>query len=113
MYTDREQCSPSVLAKNSAQSGDAPIKTAQSSSTTVLCRCRLLLFTLALTLGGASLGYGQTINISCGRGSNYTSPDGTVWQADTDFAGGNRVYSGYPVTGTTDPWLYSWARVGY
>jgi hypothetical protein len=81
----------------------------------LLIRPGRVLFGLALitALCGPATLSAQAISIACGRTSAYAGSDGTVWQSDEDYVGGNRYYSGYPVTGTPDPGLYSWARVGY
>jgi hypothetical protein len=67
----------------------------------------------ALVLAGTSVGSAQTVRIRCGTSGTYTASDGTVWQSDADFTGGQVLYTGYPVTSTPDPTLYRNARQGY
>ncbi len=85
-----------------------PFHTAHSPTTLL----KTALYAFAIVYGAAPI-VAQVVNIDCGSASSYTAANGTVWQGDQDFAGGNRYYGGYPVSGTPDPGLYSWARVGY
>src|SRR6185369_16287634 len=55
----------------------------------------------------------QTLRIRCGTSGTYTASDGTVWQGDANFTGGQQLYTSYNVTGTPDPMLYRSARQGY
>ena len=80
---------------------------------------RLRAFRTILAAGIPLLGFAlclqaQTsgINIACGNPANYTSPDGTVWQSDRYFTGGDRYNSSYGASGTTDTNLYRWSRYG-
>jgi hypothetical protein len=62
---------------------------------------------------GSSLVSAQTIRIRCASSESYAASDGTIWQADQYFTGGQQLYTGYPVANTADPTLYRWARQGY
>lgn len=55
----------------------------------------------------------STFQIDSGfRTTSYTGADGTVWQTDAYFNGGDGLYTGNPIAGTTDPALYQTARYG-
>jgi hypothetical protein len=51
------------------------------------------------------------VSIDCG-GVATTGADGTAWSADQSFSGGDLAYTGYPVTGTADSYVYRTARRG-
>ncbi len=69
---------------------------------------------LLLLLGSGLLAFAQQpIRIACGSVVDVTSTDGKTWVTDNYFTGGNRHYAGYPISGTPNPTLYSWARTGY
>jgi hypothetical protein len=73
-------------------------------------RAVLLAFVVAFA---PLLASAQTVRIQCGTGQSYVASDGTTWQGDLDFTGGQQLYTGYSVVNTTDPVLYRWARQGY
>jgi hypothetical protein len=56
---------------------------------------------------------GQTVRLRCGTSGSYTASDGSVWQGDQYFTGGQQLYTGYPVSNTSDTSLYQYARQGY
>src|SRR5262249_17329362 len=66
-----------------------------------------------IVLGTAFLAAGQTqeIDINCG-GSAFTGADGTSWQGDQYYNGGDPVYSGDSISNTSDLQLYRSARTG-
>ncbi len=45
-------------------------------------------------------------------GGQYTSQDGTIYQTDADFSGGQAASTTATITGTTDPVLYQTERYG-
>jgi hypothetical protein len=51
------------------------------------------------------------VSINCGGGA-YTGVDGTNWAGDQYFTGGDIYYSGSPISGTQDFYLYRTARRG-
>jgi Malectin domain/Viral BACON domain len=65
---------------------------------------------LILAVAAAS---GQSVNINCG-GANFTASDGTVWVGDTDFIGGDQLYTGYAIANVSvqDFQLYRSGRYG-
>jgi hypothetical protein len=76
--------------------------------------------TITATLAGisrtASLACGSsrsssTIRVNAGGGA-YTTPDGVVWSADTNFANGSTWSTTATVSGTTAPALYQTQRWG-
>ncbi len=71
------------------------------------------LFAALLAAALAGQAAAQTVNINCGGGAMTTS-DGTQWVADTDFSGGDLLYTGYSIANTQpqDFYLYRSARAG-
>ncbi len=66
-----------------------------------------------VSLGWPAVSSAQTVRIRCGAVGSYTASDGTIWQGDQYSTGGQLVYTGYPVSNTTDTTLYRYARQGY
>jgi hypothetical protein len=75
---------------------------------------RVALFAAAaLLLARPAALQSQTISIDCGSFQSYTGSDGTVWQADRYYTGGQQLYSSYGVSGSADALLYRTGRAGY
>lgn len=69
---------------------------------------------VTLTLASpVSSGTTPTIQLNAGfRTTPYTGADGTVWPTDAYFNGGDGIYTGSPISGSSEPILYQTARYG-
>jgi hypothetical protein len=63
-------------------------------------------FTVAPASGTAPI-----LSINCG-GSGFTGTDGTIWSTDTDYTGGDFLYTSSVISGAQDQYLYRSARRG-
>jgi len=74
---------------------------------------RQVITVLFFTLCACTSAFSQTqsaIRVNCG-GPSYTDSTGQVWQADTDYTGGEAAKTFARITGTADPTLYQTARL--
>jgi hypothetical protein len=62
-------------------------------------------------IAGAGFAGAQQVAINCG-GAEFTGSDGTLWSADAFYTGGDLAYTGSPIAGTNDLYLYRSARRG-
>ncbi|MCL4402746.1 MAG: malectin domain-containing carbohydrate-binding protein, partial [Acidobacteria bacterium] len=61
----------------------------------------------------SSLRAQQAIRINAGGASStFNATDGTQWQTDRDFSGGDTLYTSDPIGNTQDRYLYATARYG-
>lgn len=69
--------------------------------------------TWLIMMGGALAKSQLPMRINVGGASKpYTAVDGTQWSTDRYFSGGDTLYTGNPIAGTSDRYLYGTARYG-